>query len=114
MRPGRPGIPPRRARCDDNERMTNTIVQDDPARRRFEILIDGSLAGVADYELRDGLVVFTHTEVGADFQDKGVGSALARGALDQVRQRGDRIVAECAFIAGYVQRHPQYQDLMRT
>ena len=92
--------------------MTNTIVQDDPARRRFEILIDGSLAGVADYELRDGLVVFTHTEVGADFQDKGVGSALARGALDQVRQRGDRIVAECAFIAGYVQRHPQYQDLI--
>ena len=87
-------------------------MQDDPANRRFELLIDGSLAGVADYELRDGIVVFTHTEVGAEFQGMGVGSALARGALDQVRERGDRIIPECPFIAEYVQRHPQYQDLL--
>lgn len=88
------------------------LVEDNPARRRFEILVDGSLAGFAAYDLRQDTVVFTHTEIDPRFRDKGVGGALARGALDQVGERGDRVVAECSFIAGFIARHPQYEELL--
>ncbi|HEX2773341.1 MAG TPA: GNAT family N-acetyltransferase [Micromonosporaceae bacterium] len=88
------------------------LVEDNPARRRFEILVDGSLAGSAGYELRPEVVVFTHTEVDPAYEGKGVGSALARGALDQVRERGDRVIARCPFIASFIKRHPEYDDLV--
>jgi uncharacterized protein len=88
------------------------LVQDNPARRRFEILVDGSLAGFAAYGLRQDTVVFTHTEIDPRFRDKGVGGALVREALDQVRERGDRVVAQCPFVAGYIARHPQYEELL--
>lgn len=88
------------------------LVEDNPARRRFEILVDGSLAGFAAYDLRQDTVVFTHTEIDPGFRDMGVGGALVRGALDQVGQRGDRVVARCPFVAAYIERHPQYAGLL--
>ncbi len=90
----------------------NTLVQDNPARRRFEILVDGTPAGYAAYEVRDGVIVFTHTQVDDAFEGKGVGGTLARGALDQVRARGDKVVARCPFIAGWIDKHPDYADLL--
>jgi predicted GNAT family acetyltransferase len=90
----------------------SVLVEDNPARRRFEILVDGSLAGFAAYDLRQDTVVFTHTEIDPRFRDKGVGGALVREALDQVRERGDRVVAQCPFVAGYIARHPQYEELL--
>lgn len=90
------------------------LVEDNPAEHRFEILVDDALAGVAAYRLQPGVVVFTHTEVEQAFEGKGVGSALVRGALDQVRQRGDQVVAICPFVAGYIERHPEYADLLAT
>ena len=56
--------------------------------------------------------MFTHTEVFDAYEGKGVGSALARGALDDVRARGGRLVALCPFIAAYLERHPEYADLV--
>jgi uncharacterized protein len=88
------------------------LVEDNPARRRFEILVDGSLAGFAGYQLRQDTVVFTHTEIDPQFRDMGVGGALVRGALDQVRERGDRVVARCPFVAAYIEKHPQYEELL--
>jgi hypothetical protein len=90
----------------------NALVQDNPARRRFEILVDGAPAGYAAYEVRDGVIVFTHTKVDDAFEGKGVGGRLARGALDQVRERGDKVVARCPFIAGWIDKHPDYADLL--
>jgi predicted GNAT family acetyltransferase len=90
----------------------SVLVEDNPARRRFEILVDGSLAGFAAYDLRQDTVVFTHTEIDPRFRDKGVGGALVREALDQVRERGDRVVAQCPFVAAYIDRHPQYAELL--
>ncbi|MEV4756700.1 GNAT family N-acetyltransferase [Micromonospora sp. NPDC049559] len=90
------------------------LVEDNPAQRRFEILVDDSLAGFATYQLRPGVVVFIHTEVDSAFEGKGVGSALAKGALDQVRERGERVIARCPFIAAYIERHPEYSDLLVT
>lgn len=89
-----------------------TLVEDNPAGRRFEILVDDGLAGFAAYELRPGLVVFTHTKVEPDFQDMGVGTALVRGALDQVRERGDRVIPRCSFVAAFIERHPEYAGLL--
>jgi uncharacterized protein len=87
-------------------------VTDDPAAGRFEIRLDGQLAGAAYYSRRGDRVVFTHTEVDDAFEGRGVGSALARGALDAVRARGERVVVVCPFIAGYIAKHAEYQDLV--
>ncbi|MFB9236785.1 GNAT family N-acetyltransferase [Plantactinospora siamensis] len=88
------------------------LVEDNPAAHQFEILVDDSLAGFAAYEQRPGVVVFTHTEVEPAYEGHGVGSTLAREALDQVRNRGDRVVARCPFISAYIDRHPDYRELL--
>ncbi|MGR6318530.1 GNAT family N-acetyltransferase [Micromonospora soli] len=89
------------------------LVEDDPAERRFEILVDDALAGFTAYLPPSGAVlVFTHTEVEDRFRNMGVGSALIRGTLDQIRERGDRVVPECPFMAAFIDRHPRYADLV--
>ncbi|MFC8502974.1 GNAT family N-acetyltransferase [Pedococcus sp. NPDC057267] len=93
--------------------MSETTVKDNPDLSRFEAYVDGALAGFASYRLSGGHVVFTHTEVDDAYEGQGVGSALARGALDQVRAAGERdVVAMCPFIAAWIERHPDYQDLV--
>jgi predicted GNAT family acetyltransferase len=89
-------------------------VADAPDRRRFEASIDGELAGFARYVRLPDRVVFTHTEVDPAFEGRGVGSALAKGALDAMRANGDRVEARCPFIAAYIKRHPDYADLLAT
>lgn len=90
-----------------------TDVRDAPDRNRYEVTVDGELAGFAEYRDQDGARVFTHTEVFDAFEGKGVGTVLARGALDAVRAAGIPVVAKCPFIAGYIERHDEYQDLLR-
>jgi predicted GNAT family acetyltransferase len=92
----------------------NLLVEDNPARRRFEILIDDALAGFTAYQPRAGIVVFTHTEIEPEVSGQGVGTRLVREALDQVRARGDRVVARCPFVAAFIDRHPEYGDLLAT
>lgn len=89
-----------------------TEIQDNPAKSRYEAHLDGELAGIAVYRLEgDDTIVFTHTEVKVEGQ--GVGSALARGALDDVRRQGTRrVVPQCPFIAGWIDEHPDYADLV--
>lgn len=91
-----------------------TEVTEVPARSRYEVTVDGELAGFAEYRERDGARVFTHTEIFDTFEGRGVGSALARGALDDVRAHGRRLVALCPFIAAYLERHGEYGDLVDT
>ncbi|ADL45778.1 MULTISPECIES: GNAT family N-acetyltransferase [Micromonospora] len=88
------------------------LVEENTAKRRFEILVDDALAGFTAYTLRGETLVFTHTEVDDQFQGQGVGAALVRGALDQVRARGGRIVPQCPFVASFIERHPEYADLV--
>ena len=87
-------------------------VVDQPDESRFAVLVDGDHAGSAYYERRDDRVLFTHTEVDDAYEGRGVGSALARGALDAVRSRGQKAVPLCEFIAGYIDRHAEYADLV--
>jgi predicted GNAT family acetyltransferase len=89
------------------------VVVDNPERRRFELEHDGDVAFSA-YRREPGRIVITHTEVPEVFRGKGIGSALARGALDLVRASGDKLVARCPFIAAYIESHPEYQDLLES
>ena len=90
----------------------NTEVRDEPERSRFELTVDGELAAIAQYVRRGGRVVFTHTEVDPRFEGRGLGSAIASQALDAVRTEGALAVPLCPFIAGYIERHPDYDDIV--
>ena len=80
-------------------------------KHRFEAHVDGHLAGYAQYMRQDGVVTYPHTVVGEQYEGQGVGSALARAALDDARARGLRVNATCPFISRWIQLHPAYQDL---
>jgi uncharacterized protein len=93
--------------------MTEVTTRHDVDGQRYEAVVDGESAGFAEYELHDGLVVFTHTVVDDAFEGQGVGSQLARGALDDVRREGSRrVVPVCSFIKGWIESHPDYADLV--
>ena len=86
-------------------------VRDNPAQHRFELDSDGATA-VAYYQRDGDVITFTHTEVPPALSGRGIGSTLARGALDEVRRRGLKAVARCPFIGGYIAKHPEYADLL--
>jgi predicted GNAT family acetyltransferase len=80
---------------------------------RYEMSIDGELAGFSAYHRRgEGVIVFTHTEVSPEREGQGIGSRLAKYALDDARAQGLRVVARCPFIAAYIERHTEYGDLV--
>ncbi len=88
-------------------------IRDNADEHRYEIVVDGDLAGYAAYVDDDGgRRIFTHTKVDPDYAGHGVGGALAAGALDDARARGLRIVPRCPFITEFIQRHPDYADLV--
>jgi uncharacterized protein len=90
--------------------MTDTV-RDDSRRRRYELEAGGELAFI-DY-VRDGRnVVMTHAEVPQALRGGGVGSALVKGALALARERGEKVVPLCPFIAQYMRRHPETRDLL--
>ena len=93
--------------------MTDVQVTNNESEMRYEARVDGELAGSAYYDSADDLIVFTHTEVDDAYEGQGVGSALARAALDDVRADGRRrVIAKCPFIKGWIDKHPDYQDLL--
>jgi predicted GNAT family acetyltransferase len=87
-------------------------VQDAPDKQRFEILVDGKLAGFAAYRVRDGAIVITHTQIDPAYRGAGMGAELARRTLDTLRERGVRVVPSCPFFARYIADHPEYADLV--
>lgn len=89
----------------------DAAVRDNPARSRFELDANGATA-VANYKLADGVITFTHTEVPEAARGGGIASRLVAGALQAARARGLKVVARCPFFAGYIERHPEYRDLL--
>lgn len=87
-------------------------VVDNVAESRYEIRADGDVAGFAAYTRSGDHVTFTHTEIDDAFEGRGLGSRLARAALDHTRQQHRTVTPECPFIAGYIERHPEYNDLI--
>ncbi|HLI74840.1 MAG TPA: GNAT family N-acetyltransferase [Acidimicrobiales bacterium] len=89
-------------------------VADNVEANRYEVFLDGSLAGFANYRRTPKVVIFLHTEIDPAFEGHGLGSALARAALEGARAAGERVIARCPFIAAYIERHPEYADLVTT
>ncbi|MFJ7593294.1 GNAT family N-acetyltransferase [Streptomyces sp. NPDC097617] len=90
-------------------------VVDRPEQSRYEILAgdDGTeTAGFADYFLSEGEIAFIHTETDSRFAGRGMGGLLARGALDDARARGLRVLPYCPFTRGWIRKHPEYADLV--
>jgi predicted GNAT family acetyltransferase len=92
--------------------MEHVELADNPAAHRFEARVAGTVAAYAQYNLMKDAVMFTHTEVLGEYEGQGLGSRLAKFALDDVRSRGLKAIPVCQFIAGYIRRHGEYLDLV--
>ena len=92
--------------------MASEVIHD-PAMHRYELLVDGIQAGLADYQLRDDQIVFVHTEIDPKYRGQGRATELARGALNLVRAESEtRVVAKCEFIDKFITDNPEYRDLL--
>ena len=96
---------------DDAGHRANHVIERARIGDGLHLEIDDEVAK-AWYRRQGNVVTFTHTDVPAALSGKGVGSRLAKGALDAVRAAGLRVVAKCPFIAAYLRKHPEYDDLL--
>ena len=86
-------------------------VRNNATESRFEMEVDGHQA-VADYELEGKTMTFTHTGVPKELGGRGVGTELVKGALDHARKNNLRVVPLCSFVARYIEKNPEYGDLV--
>jgi predicted GNAT family acetyltransferase len=87
-------------------------VLNNKAEHRYELAVDGHIAATY-YSLADGVITFIHTEVPPELGGKGIGSQLIKGALDQVRAEGLKVIAQCPFVKAFIEKRPEYQDLLK-
>jgi uncharacterized protein len=80
-------------------------------RHRYELAVDGHIAATY-YAIADGVITFIHTEVPPELGGKGIGSKLIKGALQLIRADGLKVVAGCGFVVDYLQKHPEFADLV--
>ena len=90
--------------------MTDQII-DNRARNRYELTVDGVTAHV-DYARAPGVITFIHTIVPEQLGGRGIASQLAQHVLDEARKAGEKVIPQCPFIAAYLKRHKEYQDLV--
>ena len=86
-------------------------VRDNKSQRRFELDVEGAVA-FANYRLTPDAVIITHTETPRALRGRGIASELVKGALDIIRADGLKVVAGCGFVVDYLQKHPEFADLV--
>ncbi len=86
-------------------------IRNNATASRFELDAEGATA-VAYYRLADGVMTFHHTETPPHLQGRGIASKLVRGALDSARAQKFKVVPRCSFVAAYMARHPEFNDLL--
>jgi predicted GNAT family acetyltransferase len=87
-------------------------IVDNPEEQRYEIRVDGELAGFSQYRQRPAGLAFVHTEIDDRFEGQGLGGKLVSFALDDARARHLAVLPFCPFVKGYIERHPEYLDLV--
>jgi uncharacterized protein len=85
---------------------------DNSQLNRYEVFVGPVLAGFADYHAQPGLVTLKHTEIKPAFRERGIGSRLIAGALADIREREAGVLPICPFVRAYLQRHPEYADMV--
>jgi predicted GNAT family acetyltransferase len=88
-------------------------ITDNTAESRLELQVEGRTA-VLEYIRRGEAVVYVHTGVPPELEGRGIGGQLAKFALDDARARGLKVVARCPYVAAYIERHPEYADLLAS
>jgi predicted GNAT family acetyltransferase/glutaredoxin len=83
-----------------------------PEASRYELRLADRPIGLAAYRRRDGRIAFTHTEVDESCEGRGFGSRLAAAALDDARRQGLEVVPLCPFIARFIEKNPEYGELV--
>lgn len=91
--------------------MASGTVRDNRAEQEFELDVNGHRA-IAAYQREGGTITFTHTLVPPAIEGRGVASKLIRAALDAARDAGLKVVPQCPFVATFIERHPEYRDLL--
>jgi len=91
--------------------MTDAII-DNSKHHRYELTVDGVVAHV-DYEREPGTVILTHTIVPEQLGGRGIASRLVQHALDDARRQGRKVIPQCSFVAAFIERKPQYRDLVQ-
>lgn len=86
------------------------VVRHNSPEHRFEATVGGMLC-VADYDLHDGEIVFTHTYVPPELRGRGIAEKLVRTALDFAREERLRVIPACSYVAVFIQRHREYAPL---
>jgi predicted GNAT family acetyltransferase len=86
-------------------------IADNPDKHRYELVIDGALAFVA-YRRSPGLITFVRAQVPPALGGRGIGSRLARAVLEAARANGDKVIPQCSFIAAFIGKNPEFQDLL--
>jgi hypothetical protein len=97
--------------ADAKPPVTARMVRDNPALNRYELKL-GDATAVATYSREPGRITLIHTEVPKELGGRGVGTALATGALKDIRGRGEKVIAKCPFIAAFIRGHKEFQDLL--
>lgn len=92
--------------------MSTYAIIDNPQKHRFEADLGDGTVAIAEYDLGPGKIVFTHTEVPAEYEGQGIGTALIRFALKEARERRLLVVPICPFFANYMKKHPEEHDLL--
>lgn len=90
----------------------SVTVRHNAAESRFETTVAGFLS-VADYVLRDGTAVFTHTFVPPELRGRGIAEKLVRAALEHARTSGWRVEPACSYVATFIARHAEFQALLK-
>ena len=88
------------------------VVTKNESAGRYELHIDGDLAGVADYSERGDVLVLPHTEINPARRGQGLGAVLVQGALDDIRPTGKKVVPSCWYVAQFIDENPSYKDLL--
>ena len=90
-----------------------TKVTHDTTAERYLITVDGRDAGYADYIQGDGVRDFDHTVIDPEFRGQGLSKPLIQAALDDTRAAGDKVRPLCSAVAGFIEKHPEYRDLVQ-
>ncbi|WP_210439376.1 GNAT family N-acetyltransferase [Nocardioides xinjiangensis] len=90
----------------------DTDFVDNPEKHRYELRSGDELVGLLAYRLEGDVIDLAHTEVPEAFSGEGHAATLASSALDDARARGLRVVPSCTYVASYVEKHPEYADLV--
>lgn len=85
----------------------NIVVSRNHALSRFDIHVDGELAGFADYKLRDQTIIFPHTEIDPKFGGKGLGTTLIEYALNEIAKENLSVEPVCPFVSKYIGKNPE-------